>query len=128
VVKRFTISLAGSTSSSGAGLSLFFSFISPATYTNCCSACRSVRYIPEGLKTLLPHGLLQLADGKRIQQVILAIHPLVVRASDRKFGLELGDRTQRMFVLNLCFAGEDVQAKTVQADVCPQNKIRSTLC
>jgi hypothetical protein len=54
----------------------------------------------KGLKALLPHCLLQFADGQRIQQVILAIDALVVSSSNRKFGLRLGQRTKCMLVLH----------------------------
>ena len=47
--------------------------------------------------------------------MIFAIHSLVVGAADRKFGLESGDRTQRMFVVELGLAGKDVKAYSFQA-------------
>ena len=69
----------------------------------------------KGLKAFLPNRLLQFADGQRIQQVILAIHALVVSACDRKFCLGLGQRTKRMLVLHLRFAGEHFQADAFQS-------------
>ena len=48
-----------------------------------CSACRSGSCIPGmSVKLVLPHGVLQLADRQRIQQVILAAHAVLVIAAD----------------------------------------------
>jgi len=68
----------------------------------------------EGLRALLPHCLLQLADRQRIQQVILAIDALMVRSSDREFGLGLSQGTECVLVLQLRFAGEHFETTSLQ--------------
>ncbi len=76
VAKRFTISLAGSTSSSGNGLVLALAVqnsINPRRVHNVAVLLvDQVGVFLERLESLLTHGVLELADGLRIQQVILA--------------------------------------------------------
>ena len=48
----------------------------------------------EGLVVGLAHRVLQLADGRRIDQVILAAGAIGVVAADREFGLAVGDRAE----------------------------------
>ena len=67
------------------------------------------------LEAVLPHGLLQLADGQRIEQVIFAVDALVIAAADREFGLEFGQRTERILVLQLRFGRENCEADAFQA-------------
>ena len=100
VVKRLTISLAGSTSSSGTGVSLFFNFIRPRSVHRCAALLvDEIGVFLERLEALLPHRMLQFADGQRIQQVIFAVDALVIVAADGEFGLEFGQRTERVLVL-----------------------------
>ena len=65
VVKRFTISLAGSTSSSGTGLSLFFNFIRPRRVHRLRALLvDEIGVFLKRLEAVLPHGLLQFADRR----------------------------------------------------------------
>ena len=88
VAKRFTISLAGSTSSSGTGCSAFLNSIRPRSVHSWrfWLLIRSV-YSWNVSKLSLPHGVLQLADGERIEQVIFAAHAVLIVAADVEFGL-----------------------------------------
>ncbi len=116
VVKRLTISLAGSTSSIGTGLALFFNFIKLRNVAMLLLwlSMRSV-YSWKVWKFSCRTALLQFADGQRIEQVILAVDALVICAPDGQFGLGFGQRTEGVFVLHLRFAGEHFEADAFQA-------------
>ena len=81
------------------------------------------------LEAVLPHGLLQLADGQRIQQVIFAVDALVITAADRKLGLELGQRTEGVLVFHLRLGRENGESDSLQsAKLCRRSTRRSILC
>jgi hypothetical protein len=52
--------------------------------------------------------VLQLADGLRVQQVIFAIHPEVISASDRQFRVRIRHRPESKLVLHLGLTGEHI--------------------
>ncbi len=54
--------------------------------------------------------MLHLADGERIEQVILAAFAVLVLAADDEIGFGFGERLERVLVLHLRFAREHVQA------------------
>ena len=88
VVKRFTISVAGSTSSSGTGLSALLELHQAAQGAQVAVLLvDEVGVFLEGLEVVLPHGVLQLADGLRVQQVVFAADAIVVVAADRQLRL-----------------------------------------
>ena len=58
----------------------------------------------KSLEALLPHCLLQFADGQRIQQMILAIDSLMVSSAYRQIRLRLGQWSERVLVLSCAFA------------------------
>ena len=88
VAKRFTISAAGSTSSSGTGSSDFLHLQQPAQRAELpVLLVDQVRVFLESLEVLLPHRVLQLGDGLRIDQVILAARAVLIVAADRQLGL-----------------------------------------
>jgi hypothetical protein len=64
---------------------------------------------------VLAHGVLQLADGLRIEQVILAALTVLIVAADDQFGLRLGERLEGIRVLHLRFARQHVQAHALDA-------------
>ena len=70
------------------------------------------------LGAFLPHRLLQLADGQGIQQVIFAVHPLVITATDRELSLELGERAEGVVVLQQRFGSENRESNAFEARSC----------
>ena len=68
----------------------------------------------ESGKARLPHRMLQLADGQRIQQVIFAVDAVVIASSDRKFGIGFGKREEGKLMLHLGFARQHTQADSLQ--------------
>ena len=116
VAKRLTISLAGSTSSIGMGLAACLSFEQAAQRAELAVLLvDQVRVFLESLRVVLPHGMLELADGERIQQVIFAAHAVLIVAADGQFGVVAGDRLEGLLVLHLRFAREHVQADAFDA-------------
>ena len=108
VVKRLTISLAGSTSSSGTGVVALLQLHQAAQGAQVRAlVVDEVGVFLKRLEAVLPHRLLQLADGLRIEQVIFAVHALVIAAADGKLGLELGQRTEGVFMFQLRFGREN---------------------
>src|ERR1700686_4275670 len=101
VVKRFTISLAGSTSAIGTGLSLFFNFI-------------KLRNVD---KLLLWLSIRSVYSWKvcALSCRTACCNLLMVSSSDRKLSLGLGQRTEGVLVLQLSFAGEHFEANSFQA-------------
>src|SRR5207244_13344964 len=77
-------------------------------------AVNEVRIFLEGREALLPHRLLQLADRQRVQQVILAVDALMIRSSNREFGLGLCQRTEGVLMLKLSLAGKHFEANSLQ--------------
>ena len=108
VAKRFTISLAGSTSSSGTGSSAVLISSRPRSVQSWrfWLSIRSV-YSWNVCEALLPHGVLQLRDGLRIVQVILAAGAPVIIAADGQFGLEIGQRAEGVSVLAACASSRE---------------------
>ena len=51
----------------------------------------------------------------RIQQMIFAIHALVIAAADRKLGLKFGQRTESVSCFSLRFARENSQPDAFEA-------------
>ena len=45
-------------------------------------------------EAFLPHGVLQLLDGQRIEEVILAARAVLIVAAHRQFGIEFGLRAE----------------------------------
>ena len=116
VVKRFTISLAGSTSSIGTGLSLFFNFIKlRSVHRLLLCVVDEIGVFLKSLEAFLPHGLLQFADRQRIEQVIFAVDALMIGPSDGELSLGLRQRTERILVLQLRFARKYVEADAFQS-------------
>ena len=82
----------------------------------------------EGGRVVLPHGVLQLADGLRIQQVILAAFAILVVAADDQVGFRLGERLEGVGVLELGLARQHVEARRPQcARRCPESRLRSAI-
>ena len=88
VAKRFTIELAGSTSSIGTGSSAFLNSSRPRSVQSWrfCLSIRSV-YSWNVSKLSCRHGVLQFADRQRIEQVILAAHAILIVAADGQLGI-----------------------------------------
>ena len=78
------------------------------------SSIRSV-YSWKVSKLLLPHRVLQLADGLRIEQVILAVLAVLIMAADHEFGLGIGERLEGVGVLHLRFARQHVEPDAFDA-------------
>src|SRR6266853_1304808 len=81
VAKRFTISAAGSTSSSETAA-------------------------PAGLNSNLPHRMLQLADRRRIQLVPLAAHTVLIFAANAEFRVGFIRRLHRKLMFHERFASQ----------------------
>ena len=69
----------------------------------------------EGGGIVLAHRVLQLADGERIEQVILAALAVLIMAADDQLGLGFGERLEGVGVLHLRFAGQHIQADAFDA-------------
>ena len=61
------------------------------------------------------HGVLQLADGVRIQQVILAALAVLIVAADDQLGFRLGQRLEGVVVLDQRLARQHVQPHALDA-------------
>ena len=116
VAKRFTISLAGSTSSIGTGFSASLNSIRPrSVQSSLALVVDQLRVFLEGLEALLPDGVLQLADGQRIEQMILAAHAVLIAAADLQLGIGFRQRLESVVVLHLGFARQHIQADAFDA-------------
>ena len=116
VAKRLTISVAGSTSSMGTGAAGLLDFEQAAQGTELAVLfVDQVRVFLEGLRVLLAHGVLQLADREGIEQVILAAHTVLIIAAHGQFGIVAGDGPEGQRVLHLRFAGQHVEAHAFDA-------------
>ena len=116
VVKRFTISLVGSTSSIGIGFSAYLSLQQAAQRTQLAVLIvDEVRVLLEGGRVVLADRMLHLADGERIQQVILAAFAVLILAADNQVGLRVGERLEGVGVLHLRLAGEHAEADALDA-------------
>ena len=90
VANRFTISAAGSTSSSGTGGSGRLEIEHAAQHQQVAILLvHDFRELLESLDLRLPHGVLQLAHRHRIQQVPLAAHAILIFAADAQLGVRL---------------------------------------
>ena len=69
----------------------------------------------EGGRIVLAHRVLQLADGLRIQQVILAALAVLIVAADDQLGFRLGERLEGVGVLDQRLARQHVQAHALDA-------------
>ncbi len=69
----------------------------------------------EGLRIVLAHRLLQLADGLRILQVILAADAELILPADHQLGLRFGQRLESILVLQQCFARQHLNAHAFDA-------------
>ena len=116
VAKRLTISVAGSTSSSGTGRADFLISSRPRRVQSWrfCLSIRSV-YSWNVCGVPLADGMLQLADGERIQQVMLAAHAVLIIAADGQFGVVAGDGLEGERVLHLRFAGQHIEPDAFDA-------------
>ena len=115
VANRFTISLAGSTSSIGIG-SRRLELEQPAQRTQMLALLiDQVRVFLESLEASLPHRMLHFADARRIQQMILAAHAERVTAAHRQFRIDIGQRLKRQRVLHRGFARDDVEPDALDA-------------
>ena len=74
-----------------------------------------LREFLEGLEARLPHGVLQLADGRRIQQVALAAHAILIFAADAQLGVRFAGRLHGEFVLHQRFARQHFHAHALDA-------------
>ena len=74
-----------------------------------------VRVFLECLEALLPHRLLQLADGQWIEQVIFAIDALMIISADCQLRFGLRQRAEGMLMFQLCLASEDVETDSLQS-------------
>ena len=72
----------------------------------------------EGRRIVLPHGMLQLADGQRIQQVILAALAVLILAADHQVGLRFSERLEGVSMLHLRLARQHVQPHALNARGC----------
>ena len=116
VAKRFTISLAGSTSSIGIGLAASFNSIRPRSVHKLAAlVVDQLRVFLEGREARLPDRMLQLADGQRIEEMILAAHAVLIAAADFQLGVGFGNRLKRVIVLQLGFARQHVQSDAFDA-------------
>ncbi len=64
---------------------------------------------------VLPHGVLQLGDGERIQQVILAALAVLIMTAYDQIGLRFGERLEGVGVLELRLAGQHLEPHALDA-------------
>ena len=69
-----------------------------------------VRKLTEGLEFRLPHGMLELADRRRIQEVALAAHTKLIFAANPEFRVGFMRRLHRKLMLHERFASQDLNA------------------
>jgi hypothetical protein len=69
----------------------------------------------EGGRIVLTHGVLHLADGERIEQVVFAALAVLILAADDEIGLGLGERLEGVGVLHLRLARQHVEADALNA-------------
>ena len=69
----------------------------------------------EGRGVVGSNGVLQLADGSRIEQVILAAFAVLIVTADDQFRFRFGQRLEGVGVLHLRFAGEHVEPDAFNA-------------
>ncbi len=116
VAKRFTISLAGSTSSSGIGRGIFFSSIKPRNvHSRLVLLVDQLRIFLERRVALLPDGVLQLADGERIQQMIFAVDAVLIIAADGELGFGFRDGRKAKLCLATASLRQHVQTDAFDA-------------
>ena len=116
VVKRFTISLAGSTSSSGTGVLALADLHQPAQSAELPAlVVDEVGELFEGLGIIIANRMLQLGDGLRIQQMMLAADAVLIAAADSQLRLEAAGRVESVLVLHLRFARKHLQPHAFHA-------------
>ena len=116
VVKRLTISLAGSTSSIGSGVSLYLSWKQTAQRAEIAVlVVDEVSEFLEGSRVVGAHRVLHLADGDRIQQVVFAAFAVLVLAADHEIGFGVGERLEGVGVFHLRFASEHFKVDAFDA-------------
>ena len=69
----------------------------------------------EGGRAVCAHGLLQLADGLRIQQVILAAFAILIVAADDQLGFRFGERLESVSVLEQRLARQNIKPHAFNA-------------
>ena len=74
-----------------------------------------IRVFLERLEALVAHRVLQLADRQRIQQMKLAVHPILISAARIELGLRLRERLISVRMLHLRFARQHFQADAFDA-------------
>ena len=110
VAKRLTISTAVSTSSSGTGCAGFLISSSPRSVAELAVlSVDEAGVFLEGLEALLPHGVLQLGDGRGVEEVILAARAELIVAASGQLGIGIGHGAKGVLVLEDGFLGEHLQ-------------------
>ncbi len=66
----------------------------------------------EGGGVVGANGVLQFADGGRIEQVVLAAFAILIVPADDQFGFRISEGLEGVGVLHLRFAGEHVETDT----------------
>ncbi len=74
-----------------------------------------IRVFLECLRIPLADGMLELADGERVQQVMLAAHAVLIIAAHGQFGVVAGDGLEGERVLHLRFAGQHIEPDAFDA-------------
>ena len=115
VANRFTISLAGSTSSIGTGVAGLELEQAAQRAEMPALLVDQVGVFLERREVVLPDGVLHLADGRRIQQMIFAAHAVRVAAAHRQFRIGIRERLERQLVLHGGFAREHIEPDAFNA-------------
>ena len=116
VAKRLTISLAGSTSSSGMGCSAVLISSRPRSVQSWrLRASMSCVYSSNVREAFALDGVLQLGDGIGVVQVIFAVGAELVVAADGEFGDGFAHGSERVAMLLDGFFGEDIEIDAADA-------------
>ena len=87
----------------------------------CALVVDEIGVLLEGLEAVLPNRMLQFADGERIQQVVFAVHSLVIVAAHGEFGFKVGQWPEGVFMLQLRFGAQERRARCLRgARSCPE--------
>ena len=78
-------------------------------------AIDQIGVLPECLGIFLPHRLLKLRNCQRIEQVVLAVNPVLVVAPYKKLGRRFRDGLERVLVLQHGFMCQHSQIDAADA-------------
>ncbi len=115
VANRLTISLGGLDFVQGKRARGFLELHQPAQRAQLPALIvDQLRILLIGLVAGRPHRMLQLADGRRIEQVIFPVDAILVLAARFQFGIGIGDRLECVFVPQSHFSGQHIQVRRLR--------------